>query len=664
MNKFLCTALALSMGVMAQSQIISNEDFENGIPSGWTQTTLATDGGWIAGNNGGLSSQSFAIPAHSNMLATNDDGCDCDKSMDILETSSYDLSSYIGEAIRIKMDLFFLLGTYQGATESLELMISVNGGSWNSIHTFSGSTEWQEATFIDISAYAGESDVKFAFNYSDGAGWTFGAAIDNFTIEIPNEHDIKLTSVKVPPYSATDVPQIIKGVITNLGGSVESAISVTWTDGTNTNTANLTGSLNPGQSMMFEHPDGISLASGTSITVDVEVGITGDANLANNELTGYTVEGVAFWPNKVVVGEEGTGTWCGWCPRGMVGMEYMEEEYGEDWIGIAVHNGDPMTNDDYDSWMAGQISGYPSGLVDREGDIDPSAAILEQNFLVAIEKFAYASIGVMPLIDENEEVEVRIDVKFAVDMEEDMSVAVMLVEDGLTGTGNDWSQANYYSGGGSGQLTGAGLDWHNEPGSVAGLTFNDVARDPLLGADGDDGIIPGSVEEGQIVNYVMAKFDWNQDYDKENTRFVVMLLNDNTGEVINAVESYLMDLIIVENNGVTYYVIDGDTFQLWDDEYLVPTGIENTTQIAEVKVFPNPSSNLVSISSGMITDQSNIQIFDMTGKMILNRNDLGVQQTRFGNGVKVDVSTLPTGLYKLVITNDDSSIKQSISVMH
>jgi hypothetical protein len=120
----------------------------------------------------------------------------------------------------------------------------------------------------------------------------------------------------------------------------------------------------------------------------------------------------------------------------------------------------------------------------------------------------------------------------------------------------------------------------------------------------------------------------------------------------------------VENNGVTYYVIDGDTFQLWDDEYLVPTGIENTTQIAEVKVFPNPSSNLVSISSGMITDQSNIQIFDMTGKMILNRNDLGVQQTRFGNGVKVDVSTLPTGLYKLVITNDDSSIKQSISVMH
>ena len=664
MNKILCTAIALSIGLLGYSQTISSEDFENGIPSGWSQTTLATDGGWIAGDAGSLSSQSFPIPAHSDMLATNDDGCNCDKSADILQTSSYDLSSYSGESIRINMDVFFFLGTYQGATESLELLASVNGGSWNSIHTFAGSAEWQESTFIDISTYAGEADVKFAFYFNDGAGWTFGAAIDNFTIEVPSEHDIKLTSVKVPPYSATDVPQMITGVITNLGSSAENAISVTWTDGTNTNTANITGSINPGESMSFEHPDGISLASGTSITVDVEVGVAGDANLANNELTGFTVEGVSFWPTKAVVGEEATGTWCGWCPRGMVGMEYMEEEYGEDWIGIAVHNNDPMANSDYDSWMGDQVSGYPSGLVDREGSIDPGAAALEANFLTAIEKFAYASIDVKPLIDENDEVEIRIDVKFAVDMEEDMSVAVMLVEDDLTGTGNDWNQANYYSGGGSGQLSGAGVDWHNESGSVAGLTYNDVARDPLLGAEGDDDIIPGSVTEGEMISYIMDKFDWNDDYVKENTRVVVMLINDNTGEVINAAESHLMDLIIVENNGVTYYVIDGDTFQLWDGQYLVPTGIENTSQIADVKVFPNPSNSMVSITSSAITNESNIQVFDMTGKLVISNSDLGVQQTRFGNGIKVDVSALPAGLYNVVITTEDSSIKHSISVIH
>ena len=448
-KQILCTAMGLTLGLLAHSQIIVEEDFENGMPSGWSQTTLATDGGWLAGTNSSLGSQSFPITAHTNILATNDDACDCDKSQDILSTNSYDFSSYSGESIRISMDVFYYLGTYQGATESLELMVSVGGGSWTSFHTFVGSTDWQNTTFIDISSLAGESDVKFAFNYDDGAGWTFGAAIDNFKIEVPNEHDIKLTSVKVPPYSATDVPQNISGVISNLGSSAESSISVTWTDGTNSKTAAISGTLNPGESMAFVHPDGISLASGVSITVDVEATVTGDADLSNNELTGYTVEGVSFWPTKAVVGEEATGTWCGWCPRGMVGMEYMEEEYGEDWIGIAVHNNDPMANDDYDDWMANQISRYPSGLVDREGDIDPAAATLEANFLTALDKFAYASIEAWPLIDEDNQVEIRVRVKFAVDMEEDMSLAVMIVEDDLSGSTSDWNQANYYSGGGS-----------------------------------------------------------------------------------------------------------------------------------------------------------------------------------------------------------------------
>ncbi len=61
----------------------------------------------------------------------------------------------------------------------------------------------------------------------------------------------------------------------------------------------------------------------------------------------------------------------------------------------------------------------------------------------------------------------------------------------------------------------------------------------------------------------MDKFDWDNDYDKENTRVIVMLIDDNSDQVINAAESHLKDLVIVEQNGTTYYIIDGDTFQLW-----------------------------------------------------------------------------------------------------
>lgn len=663
MKKIICTVFSLAFLSYSQAQTIAEENFESGIPSSWSQTTLATDGGWIAGSGSGLSSQSFTIPDHTGLLATNDDACDCDKSADILQTESYDLSSYSGESVRISMDLFFFLGSYQGATESLDLLVSTGGGSWNSIHTFSGFTDWQETLIIDVSSYAGMSDVKFAFDYNDDGGWTFGAAIDNFKLEVPVDHDIKLTSVKVPSYSATDVPQVITGVVTNLGGSSESAISIDWTDGTNTYTANLSGTLNPGESMSFEHPDGISLTSGESISVDVVANVTGDADMSNNSLTDYTVEGVSFWPTKAVVGEEATGTWCGWCPRGMVGMEYMEEEYGEEWIGIAVHNGDPMVNDDYDSWMGDQVSGYPSALVDREGVIDPAAETLEENFLVAIDKFAYASIELMPLIDENDEVEIRVNTKFAVAMEEDMALAIMIVEDGLTGSGNDWNQANYYAGGGSGQLSGAGVDWHNESGSVAGLTFNDVARDALLDVEGDEDIIPGSVEDGEQVHYVMDKFDWNEDYVKENCRIVAMLINQSTGEIINAAESHLKDLVLHENNGVTYYIIDGDTYQLFNDEYLVPTGMAEIQESHDIKVFPNPTSSIINIQSQAITSESTIQIVDMMGRVVMNGSALGFQQFENGKSITINVSGLNAGIYTVLVKNTDSTAKQTISIV-
>ena len=41
----------------------------------------------------------------------------------------------------------------------------------------------------------------------------------------------------------------------------------------------------------------------------------------------------------------------------------------------AVHNGDPMTDNDYDGGMA--VGGYPSGYVNRGTEVDPSDFELE-----------------------------------------------------------------------------------------------------------------------------------------------------------------------------------------------------------------------------------------------------------------------------------------------
>ena len=55
-------AVFVATGLMAQGQsVIYSENFDNGVPSTWTQTTNATDGGFLGGNSTSLSSQYFSF---------------------------------------------------------------------------------------------------------------------------------------------------------------------------------------------------------------------------------------------------------------------------------------------------------------------------------------------------------------------------------------------------------------------------------------------------------------------------------------------------------------------------------------------------------------------------------------------------------------------------
>ncbi len=91
-----------------QAQSILEEDFEGaGLPADWTQTTNATDGGWKFGTPAALSSQFWSIPANGStqIAATNDDACNCDKSHDYLITPLLDFSTLSGVAL--SFDMFF-----------------------------------------------------------------------------------------------------------------------------------------------------------------------------------------------------------------------------------------------------------------------------------------------------------------------------------------------------------------------------------------------------------------------------------------------------------------------------------------------------------------------------------------------------------------------------
>ena len=125
----------------------------------------------------------------------------------------------------------------------------------------------------------------------------------------------------------------------------------------------------------------VTLIAGSNPLTVVVSNVNGagaDANILDDSST-ITISPPTTAVGKVVLGEEATGTWCQWCPRGAVFMDYMDETYGNAWAGVAVHNGDPMVDATYDSGLATSISGYPSAIVDRGTDIDPSA--MESEFL-------------------------------------------------------------------------------------------------------------------------------------------------------------------------------------------------------------------------------------------------------------------------------------------
>ncbi|MCY7410452.1 MAG: immune inhibitor A, partial [Chitinophagales bacterium] len=209
----------------SQTTILST-DFETSLPAGWSQTTLADDGGWLFGINTDVQSTSFPIPSHTKFTATNDDACNCDKSQDFLTTSAMDFTGYSN--IFLSFDSYFFRAYYDSQEETYVKVSTDGGNSWTIVYTLPGAGAWN-TVYVNLTAYAGQTNVKVALHYDDGGGWAYGSAVDNFNVYSPVPGaDISVTSVlvgKIDPtptfvgYSTyiVDAPLNVSCAISNAG---------------------------------------------------------------------------------------------------------------------------------------------------------------------------------------------------------------------------------------------------------------------------------------------------------------------------------------------------------------------------------------------------------------------------------------------------------------
>jgi Secretion system C-terminal sorting domain len=78
---------------------------------------------------------------------------------------------------------------------------------------------------------------------------------------------------------------------------------------------------------------------------------------------------------------------------------------------------------------------------------------------------------------------------------------------------------------------------------------------------------------------------------------------------------------------------------LFDDVSLInEANATNETEPLKISIFPNPANGILFING--LTTQSDVWIYDLTGKMILNPQV---------DSNQIDISSLPTGFYSIKI---------------
>ncbi len=274
--------------------------------------------------------------------------------------------------------------------------------------------------------------------------------------------------------------------------------------------------------------------------------VNGEPNTASNPSADGFIINLTKKASVTPVVEEFTGTWCGWCPRGMVGMEKVNETYGDQVVQIAAHYGDIMAITAYQPVINTFVSGFPSSLTDRQFEADPSFSTLKSALTSSWNRVSQGAIELSAEWEDADQSAVSFSTKTTFgynDVDGNYAIAFVLTEDGLKGTGSDWIQQNYYSGMTVAQA-GADMAWWCSAGStVSGLEFNHVPVAAWEALYGVDGSVSNTFEADKVQKYSFVGDISNVSLiqDKSKLKAIALLIDRVTGTVVNAAHSDIVE---------------------------------------------------------------------------------------------------------------------------
>ncbi len=519
-----------------------------------------------------------------------------------------------------------LTGTYpQGKWIDLKLSMNLNSSTWELFinNTSKGSfiNTVNQIASLDLYSYQGSSfyvdDINY--NYTPVSLTNLNAAAINLT------NTTGLAGQTVIP----------RAYLRNLGKSIISSCDVSVNYNGNTITKSLSGlNIASTDSFSTDITAGIQLASSNSNAVLTVSNINGlgKDNDTTDDAISVAVNPLIPAAGKMVIAEEFTGTWCGYCPRGAVFLDYMANKYGKYFQGIAVHNNDPMSTDDYNGVSQTFIKSYPTIMTNRMDTIDP--LVVEANFLKNI---VIPPVGtIVNGAEYNKDsalLRVSLTVTFNANETGAYRMACVLAEDSVTGTSTGYDQHNYYSGGSIGIM--GGYEKLTNPVPAKDMVYNHVARIIAPSFYGLNTGLPSSIVAGTPYNLI---YKFSVSAYNVNHLHIAGLLFKPDGTIDNGSSTTLSE---AETNG----------FQ----SVGTLAGInENIPSAQKLSIYPNPASDRINISG--ITGNEKIYITDMSGKEVLSYTNAS------SFTASIPINALNNGIYivKVICANEVYSTKVMI----
>lgn len=628
-KKLLLVALLISGASFGQ---VLTEDFEGlggALPAGWSSASTAPGSGdFITGDAAAANAAGFwAVPGPSNFAMVNDDVCNCDLSAAYLTTPSMNFTGLSG----VVLTYDFVDDITYGPSLPHQVELSIDGGAtWSSIYTYTvdnGNLNWQNNFLALGAATDGAADVMIRWFYNDGGTWATGLAIDNVVISEPLPNNVSLAGITLPRYAAINSNLPLDMNVMNLGSNPVTSITADWNDGT-AHSQMINVNIAPGASANVTHPDLVTYAMAVERGIDVtitQVNGGADSDPSDNASATMLHNTVSQVVQKNVVIEEGTGTWCGWCPRGAVAMDYMAATYPSQFIGIAVHNGDPMTVSAYDS--GANFGGYPSSNTDRAIlDATVSQAAFESYYNSRKDMVVPAGLSIVNSGSGNSvvlDVTATFYTPFAAS---NYRLAVVLAEDHVTGTSSSYDQVNFYSGGGQGAM--GGFESLPDPVPAADMVYDHVGRALLGGYDGQAGSVPAVITDGGTAQYTFNYTLPASGQDRGNMYAVAMLIDQSNGEIVNAEKISIATLGLAE------------------------------TSVINMNVYPNPANDNLNVAFEIEGDVV-ITLTDMQGRVVLTSDYSNLSGAQ---NISIPVASLVSGNYILSIATEGVSYNESVII--